>query len=67
MTKLQPSVVLPWEAGSVQEHCEGECEQSSVKEKVNNQHGFAKGKSCLTSLIALYDTFTGFVHEQRGV
>lgn len=34
---------------------------------VNSQHAIAKGKSCLTSLIALYDTFTGFVREQRGV
>lgn len=33
----------------------------------NSQHGFSKGKSCLTNLIAFCNEVTGAVEEQKAV
>jgi len=39
-------------------------EKKAIK---SGQHGFSRGKSCLTNLIAFYDGITGWVDEGRAV
>ncbi|CAM4574090.1 unnamed protein product [Caretta caretta] len=46
---------------SIQKHLE---ERKVIR---NSQHGFTKGKSCLTHLIAFYDEITGSVDEGKAV
>ncbi|CAM4419121.1 unnamed protein product [Lepidochelys kempii] len=47
--------------GSILKHLE---ERKVIR---NSQHGFTKGKSCLTNLIAFYDEITGSVDEGKAV
>ncbi|CAM4409078.1 unnamed protein product, partial [Caretta caretta] len=47
--------------GSILKHFE---ERKVIR---NSQHGFTKGKSCLTNLIAFYDEITGSVDEGKAV
>jgi len=52
------------------EQCIPEAIIKQVEEKEvirSSQHGFTKGKSCLTSLIAVYDGMTGWVDEETAV
>ncbi|CAM5110903.1 unnamed protein product [Natator depressus] len=47
-----------------------ECILKHLEEKVvmrNSQHGFTKGKSCMTTLIAFYDEITGSVDMGKAV
>jgi len=55
--------------GKVMEQLILEVVIKQVEEKVirSSQHGFTKGKSCLTNLIAFYDDMTGWVDEGRAV
>ena len=34
---------------------------------ISSQHGFTKGKSCLTNFINFYDEITGLIDEKRVV
>ncbi|CAM5099974.1 unnamed protein product [Natator depressus] len=47
----------------------GKIMEQVLKRKVirNNRHGFTKGKSCLTNLIAFYDEITGSVDMGKAV
>ena len=47
-------------------HLEGEIENKELIIR-NSQHGFTKGKSCLTNLIAFYNDMTGWIDEGRAV
>jgi len=56
--------------GKVMEQLILEVINKQVEEKKvirSSQHGFTKGKSCLTNLIAFYDDMTGWVDEGRAV
>jgi len=56
--------------GKVMEQLILEVINKQVQEKKfirSSQHGFTKGKSCLTNLIAFYDGMTGWVDEGRTV
>ena len=49
-------------------HSRGHIKQVEEKKVIRSrQHGFTKGKSCLTNLIAFYDGMTGWVDEGRAV
>ncbi|PKU40853.1 rna-directed dna polymerase from mobile element jockey-like [Limosa lapponica baueri] len=47
--------------GVISKHLE---EKKAIR---SSQHGFTKGKSCLTNLIAFYDGMTGWMDEGRVV
>ncbi|PKU36575.1 rna-directed dna polymerase from mobile element jockey- hypothetical protein [Limosa lapponica baueri] len=47
--------------GIISKHLE---EKKAIR---SSQHGFTKGKSCLTNLIAFYDDITGWMDEKRAV
>ncbi|PKU40859.1 rna-directed dna polymerase from mobile element jockey- hypothetical protein [Limosa lapponica baueri] len=47
--------------GAISEHLE---EKKAIR---SSQHGFTKGKSCLTNLIPFYDGMTGWMDEGRAV
>jgi len=64
------SVSLTSIPGKVMEQLILEVIIKQVEEKKvirSSKHGFTKGKSCLTNLIALYDDMTGWVDEGRAV
>ncbi|PKU31996.1 rna-directed dna polymerase from mobile element jockey- hypothetical protein [Limosa lapponica baueri] len=46
--------------GVISKHME---EKKAIR---SSQHGFTKGKSCLTNLIAFYDGMTGWIDEGRA-
>ena len=63
------SASLPsWERDGTQLVLEVIIKQAEEKKVIrSSQHGFTKGKSCLTNLIAFYDGMTGWVVEGRAV
>ncbi|GAB0206764.1 mitochondrial enolase superfamily member 1 [Grus japonensis] len=56
--------------GNVMEQLLPETISRNIKDKKiirSSQHGFTKGKSCLTNLIKFYDEMTGLVDEEEAV
>ncbi|CAM5084405.1 unnamed protein product [Natator depressus] len=63
-------VSLPSVPRKIMEHVLKESILKHLEERKvirNSQHGFTKGKSCLTNLIAFYDEITGSVDEGKAV
>ncbi|PKU29706.1 rna-directed dna polymerase from mobile element jockey- hypothetical protein [Limosa lapponica baueri] len=55
--KMMEQLIL----GIISKHME---EKKAIR---SSQHGFTKGKSCLTNLKAFYDGMTGWIDEGRAV
>ncbi|PKU39480.1 rna-directed dna polymerase from mobile element jockey- hypothetical protein [Limosa lapponica baueri] len=60
LTSIPGKVMERLILGAISEHME-------EKKAISSQHGFTKGKSCQTNLIAFYDGMTGWMDEKRVV
>ncbi|PKU48584.1 rna-directed dna polymerase from mobile element jockey- hypothetical protein [Limosa lapponica baueri] len=61
LTSIPGKVMERLILGTISEHME---EKKAIR---SSQHGFTKGKSCQTNLIAFYDGTTGWMDEKRMV
>ncbi|PKU37480.1 rna-directed dna polymerase from mobile element jockey-like [Limosa lapponica baueri] len=61
LTSIPGKVMERLILGAISEHME---EKKAIR---SSQHGFTKGKSCQTNLIAFYDGTTGWMDEKRVV
>ncbi|PKU46357.1 rna-directed dna polymerase from mobile element jockey- hypothetical protein [Limosa lapponica baueri] len=61
LTSIPGKVMERLILGAISEHVE---EKKAIR---SSQHGFVKGKSCQTNLIAFYDGMTGWMDEKRAV
>ncbi|PKU40459.1 rna-directed dna polymerase from mobile element jockey- hypothetical protein [Limosa lapponica baueri] len=60
LTSIPGKVMERLILGAILEHME---EKKAIR---SSQHGFTKGKSCQTNLIASYDGMTGWMDEKRA-